>query len=516
MGATVFQFISCSCISFSERGFIMETLGSQAKKIIRAYPDKIAVKFKGQTITYETLYKRAMAIAAYLSSRGLKKGDRFAVLMPNRLEYIELDLAAAFGGFVKVPLNYRLHPKEHEYMINDANISILIGDQTLIDPIDSEFERLYIGEDYENVLAKHIGEEVNEEMEENDLFAIMYTSGTTGNPKGVMLSHRNILAGALSLSEACEVNHHDTVGHVAPLTHGSNFLSHVSWLHGTTQVIYDKFQPEEFLDDIEKDKVSVIFLVPTMVNLMIQHPEFNPDKLKSVKSINMAGSPIAASKLRIALDKLGNKLVQTYGQVEAPMCITIMPRDELGSHLESCGRTGMFVEMKIVDEDGKEVKQEEVGEIICKGSLVMQGYWNNEAATNSTLKNGWLHTGDLGWVDKNGYLHIVDRVKDVIISGGVNIYPREVEEVLNKHNGVKETCVIGIPDDKWGEKVVAYVVPNENNTVDPDELIELCTNHLASFKKPKEVHIVESLPKSSYGKILKRELRKQHLEVVEK
>src|SRR5690606_31183185 len=232
-----------------------------------------------------------------------------------------------------------------------------------------------------------------------------------------------------------------------------------------TQVIYDKFQPEEFLDDIEKDQVSVIFLVPTMVNLMIQHPEFDPEKLKSVKSINMAGSPIAASKLKLALDKLGNKLVQTYGQVEAPMCITVMPRDELSNRLESCGRPGIFVDMKVVDESGKEVRQGEVGEIICKGSLVMQGYWNNEAATKSTLKDGWLHTGDLGWVDKKGYLHIVDRVKDVIISGGVNIYPREVEEVLNKHIGVKETCVIGIPDDKWGESVVAYVVPNENQVV---------------------------------------------------
>src|SRR5699024_2825005 len=210
------------------------------------------------------------------------------------------------------------------------------------------------GEDYDEVIDKYLGEDVDESIDENDLFAIMYTSGTTGNPKGVMLSNRNIIAGALSLSQACEVNKHDIIGHVAPLTHGSNFLSHVSWLHGNTQVIYNKFQPEEFIDDIEKDKVSVIFLVPTMVNLMIQHPQFQPEKLKSIKSINMAGSPIAASKLKVALDLLGTIFVQTFGQVEAPMCITIMMRDEQMDRLESCGRQAPFVEMKIVDDEWNE------------------------------------------------------------------------------------------------------------------------------------------------------------------
>lgn len=492
----------------------METVGALAKKVMQSFPDKQAVICDGHALSYEQLYDRAMALASYFKEIGLKKGDRFGVLMANRIEHIELDLVAAFGGFIKVPLNYRLHPNEHEYMMIDADVQVIIGEAELIEPIDVHVQSLFIGDDYDQVVEDNLGKTVTEQIDENDLFAIMYTSGTTGNPKGVMLSNRNIIAGALSLSQACEVNKHDIIGHVAPLTHGSNFLSHVAWLHGNTQIVYNKFAPEEFLDDIEKDQVTTIFLVPTMVNLMVQHPQFNPEKLRSIKSINMAGSAIAASNLQAALDHLGTIFVQTYGQVEAPMCITMMMRDELSERLESCGRTGPFVEMKIMNEAWKEQPSGEVGEIVCKGSLVMQGYWNNKKGTAETLVDGWLRTGDLGWMDAQGYLHIVDRIKEVIISGGVNIYPREIEEVLSKHRGIKETAVIGVPDDKWGESVIAYIVPNGVEAVEKDDIIALCQNHLASFKKPKEIIITEELPKSSYGKILKRELVKEHTKAV--
>lgn len=492
----------------------METIGLQAKKTIKKFPNKTAVRFKERSITFQELYDRAMAIATYLREQGLQKGDRFGVLMSNRLEHIELDLVAAFAGFVKVPLNYRLHPKEHEYMINDADVSILIGEKELIEPVDVQVNTVFMDCEYDDLIVKYTGKEVSERVEEDDLFVIMYTSGTTGNPKGGMLSHRNVISAALALDLACEVDKHDIIGHVAPLTHGSNFLSHISWLHGNTQIVYNSFQPEEFIDDIEKDQISVIFLVPTMVNLMIQHPEFDPEKLQSIKSINMAGSPIAASKLKEAIELLGTIFVQTFGQVEAPMCITTMLRDEQMDRLESCGRVSPFVDMKIVDENLNEVKEGEVGEIVCKGSLVMQGYWNNEEETGETLVDGWLRTGDLGWVDEAGYLHIVDRIKEVIISGGMNIYPREIEEVLNKHSGVKEVAVIGVPDEKWGEKVVAYVVPSANGNVTVEQLNDLSDEYLASFKRPKEVIITDSLPKSSYGKILKRELIKLHEKVV--
>lgn len=491
----------------------METLGKLAVKSALANPIKLAVKDKDRSFSYKELLERAHALAAFFHHKGIKKGDRIGILMPNRLEHIELDVAVALGGFIKVPLNYRLHPKEQRYMLSDAEVCLLIGDKELIDAIGSDVEPLYVGDAYEEVIASFNGTGFSEHVNEDDLFAIMYTSGTTGNPKGVMLSHRNMIAGALSLALVCESTYDDIIGHVAPLTHGSNFLSHVAWLYGLTQVVFDKFEPEEFVNDLAREKVSIIFLVPTMVNLMIQHPNFDPSKLSTLKSINMAGSPIAARKLNQALSLTGPIFAETYGQVEAPMCITMMPKKELGTRLESCGRTGLFVDVKIVDDEGKEVPDGEVGEIICKGSLVMKGYWNNKKATAETLQNGWLHTGDLGWKSPEGYVHIVDRKKDVIISGGVNIYPREVEEVLNLHPGVKETCVIGVPDEKWGESVIAYVVVNGTEEVTNEQLLALCIENMASFKKPKEIHIVDELPKSSYGKILKRELRNKHDEV---
>ncbi len=491
----------------------MSTIGQLALKSARAYPEKTAVVCNDRSITYAQLLERAYALTAYFNSLKLAKGDRVGVLMSNRLEHIELDVAVSLYGLIKVPLNYRLHPKEHEYQINDSGMRLLIGEQPLISLLQVDLVVLDLEDAYEKVIEQFKGKAYVNEVDENDTMAIMYTSGTTGNPKGVMLSHRNMVSGALSLAIACEVDFHDIIGHVAPLTHGANFLSHVAWLYGLTQVVYDKFEPEQFIHSLEKDRVSILFLVPTMVNLMIQHEHFDPNKLSTIKSINMAGSPIAAAKLQEALNKVGTKFVETYGQVEGPMCISIMPRGDLASRLDSCGRVGPFVEVKIIDEQGKECPVGEIGEITAKGPLVMQGYWNNEKATTDTLRNGWLHTGDLGKLDENGYLYIVDRKKEVIISGGVNIYPREVEEVLNKHEFVKETCVIGVPDEKWGESVIAYVVPNGRGNIEKEALLQLCKNHLASFKKPKEIIIVNELPKSSYGKILKRELVKLHAEV---
>jgi len=487
----------------------METIASLARKTCRINAGKPAVSDGRTHYTYEELRQRAARLAQALLARGLQKGDRVAVLMSNRLEHIELDIAIAWAGLIKVPLNYRLHPKEHEYTINHSQASILLAEPHLLEGIDTCVP-VVTTVDYEAWISVYPDVIPDVLVEEDDILAIMYTSGTTGRPKGVMLSHRNFISGALSLILGCGLSQQDVIGHVAPLTHGSNFLAQCAVLLGCKQVVFNKFEPKDFLEAIEQEKITAVFLVPTMVNLMIHEASFRSRDLSSLRTINMAGAPMAAEKIKDALALLGPKIVQTYGQVEAPMTITMMPRGELGNKPDSCGAIGPFVEVKIVDNQGNEVPVGQVGEVTCRGSLVMKGYWNQPEATAETLQNGWLHTGDLGWLDAEGYLRLVDRKKDVIISGGANVYPREVEEVLNLHPAVKETCVFGIPDAKWGEAVYAHVVLKNAQLVSQQELIELCKAHLASFKKPKGISFVDQLPKSSYGKIMRKEIRAEY------
>ncbi|GGJ94896.1 AMP-dependent synthetase [Lentibacillus kapialis] len=489
----------------------METLGKLAKKSLKQYKNQPAVKDTKGTLTYDQLRKNACRLAHALLEEGLQKGDRVAILMSNRREHVEFDIAVALTGLIKVPINYRLHPKELEYIINNSQASILFAETELIDSVQVPIKKIDMDLDYSFYTKGKSDEFPNIDVNGDDLYALMYTSGTTGNPKGAMLTHKNMISSAISLNMACEISYGDIIGHVAPLTHGSNFLSQCSLFYGLKQVIFNKFSPEESLEDIEKEKISVIFLVPTLVNLMIHSKNFDPEKLKNIKSINMAGSPIAVDKVNKALELIGPKFAETYGLVEAPMTITMMPKHELKNRPNSCGAAGPFVELMIVDENGEEVPNGEIGEVICKGSLVMKGYWKNEEATNDSFENGWFYTGDLGWKDEDGYLRLVDRAKDTIITGGLNVYPREVEEVLNQHSLVKETCVFGVPDEKWGESICAHVVLSDpSQSVSKEQLIDLCKENMASYKKPKFIEIVEELPKSSYGKILRKTLREKY------
>lgn len=488
----------------------MKTLGTIYRKTFGNYSDSVAVRDEYTSYTFAQLKERCFRLANALLSFGLKKGDRVAILASNRIEHIELEVAVAFAGLIKVPLNYRLHPREHEYMLQHSGASLLLGEENLIETLDIDIPTVRFGKEYESWIADSPDIDPNVEVSEDDVISIMYTSGTTGRPKGAMQTHRNWISCTLTLIKGSGMSDEDVVGHVAPLSHGSLAMAYSALFLGVKQVIFNKFEPQQFLEAIESERITAVFLVPTMVNLMIHEESFSKRDLSSLRTINMAGAPMAAEKIKLAIDLLGPIILETFGQAEAPLTITVMPKDELKDRPSSCGKVGMFAEMKIVDKNGQEVPTGTIGEIVCNGSLVMKGYWNNPEATAETIKDGWLYTGDLGWVDDEGYLHIVDRSKDVIISGGANIYPREVEEVLNLHPGVKETCVFGIPDEKWGESVCAYIVPRDQQTVSEQELIDLCKKHLASFKKPKKIRIMDSLPKNSYGKILRKEIRESY------
>jgi acyl-CoA synthetase (AMP-forming)/AMP-acid ligase II len=490
----------------------MESLRDVALRCFFIYQDKKAVQFQDVSFTFGELEHRVKQLCDGFAKRGLKKGDRIAFLMSNRHEFIELDMACAISGIIKVPLNYRLLPKDHQYMLEQSGTSFLIGEEELIAPLQTDIPHVIVGDQYEEWLDKHDASEfLSLSVSEDDPFAILYTSGTTGKPKGAVLSHRNILSSAMGLIMACEMDRNDVMGHLAPLTHGTSLFIYACFILGIPQSIFYKFEPNDLLQAIESKEVSIVFLVPTMLNLILHEQGIKDKDLSHLKTIHMAGAPIAAEKFQLALEILGPKIVQTYGQVEAPNVLTALGRHEAIDHLTSCGKESLFSRVKVVDQYGMPLAPKEIGEVICQGSLVMKGYWNNEQITQKTIKDGWLYTGDLGFFDQEGYLHLVDRKSDVIISGGSNIYPREVEEVLYQHPAVKEVCSFGIPDEVWGEKVAAHVVLKEGAEVSEEELINMCKQDLAGFKKPRLLRIVESLPKSPYGKILRREIKQTYI-----
>jgi acyl-CoA synthetase (AMP-forming)/AMP-acid ligase II len=511
---------------------IQITLQEGYEKAFRTYKDQICMIQDSNQFTYSDVQKRVDQLISCFSQLELFKGERIGILSQNRKECLELDAAIAISGLVKVPLNYRLHPNEHMYMIKNSGAKVLFVEEGLEQDILSRVEELptiehifIFGNDRKDYLSyERLLEEKGKQRDiqrpkvhPNDLYAIMYTSGTTGRPKGVMLTQANFITIALSLTLELSLDGDERIGHFAPLTHGNAFFVTAGLMRGNTHVIFRTFNPADFLSKVEHYRITTVFLVPTMLNLVIHEPTIETADFSTLRSILYAGSPIAVEKLKLAIDIFGIRLVQTFGQMEAAMAITVLGRQ---SHLKkngkytdkiaSCGREAIFAEVQVMDEHGTPLKSGEIGEVCTRGPLTMLGYWNNEEATNETIRNGWLRTGDLGWMDEDGYLYLVDRKKDVMITGGMNVYPREVEEILNLHPAVKEVCAFGIPDAKWGEAICAHIVLKSDETPEVEEIIEHCKQHMASYKKPKLIKFVQELPKNNYGKIMRRQLRDEY------
>ena len=472
-----------------------------------------------QVATYGEFYEWASGLAARLRSDGIEPGDRVAVFAKNCPEYLIALYAILHVGAVAVPINAKLHARETAWIIDDSGARLCFSTpglrEDLAGVVPAETCRVV---DLEGISdCRTGGGGKPHETSQGDTIWQFYTSGTTGRPKGVMLTSQNLALMSLCyLSDVDDVSSSDASLYAAPMSHGAGVYNFIHVMRGASHVVPESggFEPQEIFDLAEKIGNLSFFAAPTMVKRLVDEAR-RGGKFDGIKTIVYGGGPMYLADIIEAVDVMGPRFVQIYGQGECPMAITSLRRDEVAdrtsenwqSRLASVGRAQSAVRIRIAREDGEDAAPGEVGEVIVQGGIVMDGYWNNPEGTNSTLRDGWLWTGDMGVLDEDGYLTLHDRSKDVIISGGTNIYPREVEEALLGHADVKEASVVGKPDPEWGEEVVAFVVLREGSEASEEDLDEHCLQSIARFKRPKRYFFLEQLPKNNYGKVLKTELR---------
>ena len=492
--------------------------------IAKSLPDRPAVTARGRTTTYAAFADRVLRIAGALrQEHGLQPGDRIVLCMENCGEFLEVLFACWAAGLCAVPVNAKLHAREVAQIASDCGARRLFTTPALAEslaPLAADLEHLgevIASEDpgYERLLAADPIAVQPREL--TDTAWIFYTSGTTGKPKGATLTHRNLIfMSHCYYADIDQIFETDTKLHAAPLSHGSGLYGLPHILRGGHQVVLPGFDPGEVVEALAAYSNVTFFAAPTMVTRLVTSPAIAGADTRNLKTLYYGGGPMYVADLEKALDVLGPRLFQLYGQGESPMTTTGLSKrhhadrehPRYRERLGSCGVARTGVVFKVVDEQDRELPVGEVGEVITKSDCVMAGYWGNPAATADTLRGGWLHTGDIGSVDESGFLTLRDRSKDLIISGGTNIYPREIEEVLLRHAAVLECSVIGRPHPDWGEEAVAFVVARPGESVGPADLDRLCLDHIARFKRPKHYRFVEALPKNNYGKVLKTELRR--------
>ena len=490
------------------------------------FSDRVAFVIDGQPISYHELNRRINKLANGLLSLGLKKGDRVGLLFHNSLAYLESHLALYKAGLIWVRLNARLHSSEIKGMIEDSGAQALIHGPEFGETVEkiSPEVRWVIqkgkgpGTDYEDLLQKGSAEEPKVDVTLDDLSDLWYTSGTTGAPKGIMLTHRNIMTCAqFLLCDVYDITHEDKLLTVGALSHAGSVRILPFIIRGATNYLHSHFDPIKAFKEIETSKITDISTVPTMLIALMDHPERSHFNLNSLKRITYAGSPMPVERIKEALRLFGPILDQSYGQAESIITITHLSRQEhilnndpvRERRLASAGREYPGVQVKVVDEDDRPLGPGEIGEVITRSDLVMRGYWNQPDKTEEALRGGWLHTGDIGYMDGDGYLYLVDRKHDKIITGGLNVYPREVEEVLSAHPAVAQVAIFGVNDPLWGEAITAAVVAREGMKITLEELTEFCKERLAGYKRPKRIYFLEDLPKNLYGKVLRKELKKR-------
>jgi long-chain acyl-CoA synthetase len=489
----------------------MHTFVDPLKRALCIAPNRTAVLFQDQSVTFRELWSRCSRLASVLKDAGAKPGDRVAILAANSAQYVETYLAVPAAGFVIVPLNTRHAEPELVYALRDAAAKILLTDRdpgVLRELVDTV---IMMPQDYEARLESADAAELGAGVREDTLAGLFYTGGTTGASKGVMLSHRNLIANAFHFMTVSPPAQDDVFLVMAPLFHaaGSNGILGGVW-SGSCQIPLKVFDPAVALDLIERHRVTATLGVPAMLAAISELQHRDPRDVSSLRLVAHGGSPIATEVVRRAHAAFPTaEFVHVYGMTEASPLVTGLRNEEClldNDRGRSCGQPLIGVQVKIVGKDGDELPAGEVGELMASGPNIMQGYWNKPEQTAEVLQDGWYRSGDMGYMDEEGFVFLVDRARDMIVSGGENVYCSEVEEVLYKHPAVLEAGVFGVPDEQWGEAVHAVIVRRAD--VSCDELIVFCRKHIAGYKIPKAISFSENeLPKSGPGKVLKRQLR---------
>ncbi|WP_339798761.1 long-chain-fatty-acid--CoA ligase [uncultured Marinobacter sp.] len=502
-------------------------------KAQRECPNDLAVVFRDRRQTYGQLTDRVASLAGVLQRLGMAEGDRIGILGLNSDRYLELLFAAMWGGGVFNTVNIRWSAPEIAYSLDDCDTRILFVDDEFAPMIPAIQERsgslqtiVYMGEkecpagaqDF-RTLMEGAQPVADAGRSGTDLAGILYTGGTTGKPKGVMLSHGNLYASALSTIVPDCRQDRIVVLHSAPFFHvaGVGLVVQQTIRHGA-HIILPRFEPLPVIEAIEREKVVETFLVPTMLRSVLAHPDFDKYDLSSLHCFIYGASPIDSTLLKNAMKKLPNaRFLQMYGMTELSPTVTMLlpevhSNPALHDRLMSAGRPTHIADIRIEDPMGKEVGRGQVGEICARGPMVMQGYWNKPEQTREAIRDGWMHTGDAGYMDEEGYLFLVDRIKDMIVTGGENVYSVEVEDVLLQYPDVAQCAVIGVPDETWGERVHAVLVLKDGATLDEQAIVSFCKEQIAGYKCPRSFEVRDEMPMSGAGKLLKYKLKEVHWE----
>jgi fatty-acyl-CoA synthase len=511
--------------------FSVPTLAQLFDHALERFGDRLAIVYEGRSWSYREMADKSERLAQALTRAGIGPGGRVALMMSNRPEYLVADQAIIRCGGVKVPLNDMLSSAEIDFILQDSGVTVAIADRGLLPAalassattlhtiiaVGLEGDRPASTLDWDELLrlAPDVSGSAAEAPAPDDLGLILYTGGTTGRPKGVMHTQRGLAMNLLSHVIEMGLADDDRILLMSPLPHSAGFLAQAGLLRGATIRLEPRFDPDRALDLIGDGTVTFTFMVPTMIYRLLDRTPGRDLRASALRTILYGAAPITLERLKQGLQLLGPVFMQLYGQSEAPNFLTRLRREDhspdpaLAHRLTSCGQPVLMADVAVLDEDDEPLPAGQVGEIAARSPYVMAGYHGMSDKTAETLRNGWLHTGDIGYIDADRYVYLLDRKNDVIITGGMNVYSSEVEQFLQTCAGVTRVAVVGIPDPDWGEAVVAFVVATDDQGAQfsADDLMDTCRSGLTAYKRPKSIQRVLTLPLTPYGKVDKKRLR---------